>query len=110
MWSNIRSLSATIFSLSATFIGLLVLAGCNTQPRATSAESMDLIKQVYTACNTKNLERLDAAEVKLKLLVEQQLISTPEQEEFEAIVAIARERKWEESQRRALAFAEAQVR
>ena len=89
---------------------LLLLVGCNSQPLATSAESMELIKQVYTACNTQSLKRLDAAEAKLELLVEQQLVSAAEQEEFKAIVAIARERKWEESQRRALAFAQAQVR
>ncbi len=89
---------------------MLMLVGCNTQPQATTAESMELIKQVYTACNTKNMERLEKAEAKLKTLVDQQVISEDERVEFESIIAQARAGQWEEAQSRALSFAEAQVR
>ncbi len=42
---------------------LLILAaaaisGCSRHPKATTRDSMDFIKQVYTACNTKNSKRL----------------------------------------------------
>lgn len=89
---------------------MLLLVGCNPQPRATTAESMELIKQVYTACNTKNTERLEKAEAKLKTLVDQQLISEDERVEFESIIVQAREGQWEKAQHRALSYAEAQVR
>ncbi len=96
--------------LIAILACIFIFPGCRSQPRATSAESMDLIKQVYTACNTKNIERLDRAEAMLKTLIDQQLISGAEQVEFESILTQAREGKWDVAQRRALAFAEAQVR
>lgn len=99
--------------LSIGVLGVLVmllLVGCNPQPRATTAESMELIKQVYTACNTKNTERLEKAEARLKTLVDQQLISEDERVEFESIIAQAREGQWEKAQNRALSFAETQVR
>jgi len=89
---------------------MLLLVGCTTQPRATTAESMELIKQVYTACNTKNTERLERAEVQLKTLVDQQLISEDERVEFESIIAQARAGQWEKAQKRALSYAKAQVR
>jgi len=89
---------------------LLLLAGCNAQPRATTAASMELIKQVYTACNTRNMERVEKADAKLKTLVDQQLISEGERVEFESILSQARAGQWAEAQRRALSFAEAQVR
>jgi hypothetical protein len=100
-------------SLNGGALGVLVillLVGCNTQPRATTAESMELIKKVYTACNTKNTERLEKAEAELKTLVDQQLISEDERVEFESIITQAREGQWEKAQNRALSFAEAQVR
>lgn len=86
------------------------LYGCSSHPEATSPESMNLIKQVYTAVNSKNEQRLGDCELKLKSLIESQKVDQAEAKAFEEIIGLARQGDWERAQSRALQFAEAQVR
>jgi hypothetical protein len=90
---------------------LVMLAlGCRQHPKATSRESMEFIKQVYTACNTKNRERLDACVTKLSELESDGKISKKEVESFERVIEIAKKGDWESAQRVSLQYAQDQVR
>lgn len=94
---------------------LLVLAlasfvGCREHPRVTSRESLDLIKQVYTACNTRNEKRLTACRTQLSALVAEGQLSEAEQKSFEGILSTAESGDWDSAQRSSLQFARDQVR
>ncbi|MFO0941927.1 MAG: hypothetical protein U0930_14345 [Pirellulales bacterium] len=86
------------------------LLGCNKQPEVTSPEAMNLIKQFYTAVNSKNEKRLSNSEAELQSLIDSKKISEAEIAAFEEIRKLARSGDWETAQKRALSFAEAQVR
>jgi hypothetical protein len=93
--------------------GLLVIAlmvGCQSQPEVTSPEAMVLIKKFYTAANSKNEQRLADSEADLKELVDAQKLSDAERQAFKEIADLARSGDWDTAQKRALSFAEAQVR
>lgn len=87
-----------------------MLAGCNRQPEVSSREAMDLIKQVYTACNTKNAQRLSDSQKQFDELIESKLLSPAEESAFREIFQLAQNDQWETAQDLALSFAQAQVR
>jgi hypothetical protein len=89
---------------------LSLLAGCRQHPKATSRESLDFIKQVYTACNTKNAKRLSACEERLAELQAQEKISKVEIKSFQRVLGIASKGEWESAQLLALQFAKDQIR
>ena len=89
---------------------LLAISGCREHPRVTSRESLDLIKQVYTACNTRNPERLNKCKVALDELVSNGEISEAEQQSFEKILKLAEAGEWQAAQSESLQFARDQVR
>jgi serine protease inhibitor len=84
--------------------------GCGRYPKVTSRESLDFIKQVYTACNTQNKTRLSECEIQLEKLVESGKIGADESTAFRNVIQLAKDGRWEESQNRALKFARDQVR
>lgn len=101
------------FPMSFCALGLcmsLMLAGCNRQPEVSSREAMDLIKQVYTACNTKNAQRLSDSQKQFDELIESKLLSPAEESAFREIFQLAQNDQWETAQDLALSFAQAQVR
>lgn len=71
---------------------------------------MDFIKQVYTACYTKNSKRLANCEERLAELEAEGKISKEEIKSFKRVLEIARTGKWESAQAIALQFAQDQVR
>ena len=71
---------------------------------------MNLIKQFYTAVNSKNEKRLADSESALKELIDSKKLTQVEIEAFEEIRTLARNGDWAKAQSRALSFAEAQVR
>lgn len=89
---------------------IAVLVGCGSQPEVSSPEAMNLIKKFYTAVNSKNEKRLADSEAELKDLVDSQKLSEAEQLAFKEIVDLARSGDWDTAQKRAMNFAEAQVR
>jgi hypothetical protein len=88
----------------------LSLGGCREHPRVTSRESLDLIKQVYTACNTQNAARLTSCKEKLAELVANGRLTPPERESFEQIIAQAEAGNWQAAAAESLQFARDQVR
>jgi hypothetical protein len=86
------------------------LIGCRGYPEATSLESQDFIKQVYTACNTRSESRLDRCEQRLAELLKSDRISQVEAAAFEKILKRARNGEWEAAQDQALEFAQQQLR
>ncbi len=94
-----------VSALLLTFTG-----GCQSYPQVTSAESQEFIKQVYTACNTQNPERVATCVVRLKELTTNNLVSDTEAATFRQILELAESGDWSAAQQQALAFAQRQVR
>lgn len=112
MWNSPR-FSPRFRSWKQLFIMCLLmccLAGCREHPRVTSAESLEFIKQVYTACNTKNSERLTACRSKFDELISQGQLGPAEQESFRKILGMAEAGEWQEAERSSLQFARDQIR
>ena len=105
-----RRVSINLGQVIAIMLLMVVVFGCSRYPKATSRESMDFIKQVYTACNTKKLERLAACKERLAELESEQKISTPEIQAFKQILELASQGDWETAQSMALKLAQDQVR
>ena len=96
-----------IFIMGAT---LVFQSGCNSQPQVSSRDAMQLIKQAYTACNTRNVERLASTESRFSELVAAGTLTESEQRAFQEIFDLARDGNWQKAQDRAFSFALAQVR
>jgi hypothetical protein len=109
MIGSLRILVGPIFSAFSLCV-IFLLAGCNQQPEVNSREAMDLIKQVYTACNTKNAQRLSESQKQFDQLLESKLLSPAEESAFRKIFQLAQDDQWEAAQDQALSFAQAQVR
>ncbi len=90
--------------------GAFLLAGCHSYPEVTSPEALAFLKQLYTACNTRSLERLEACEQELAELVAQQQVSAEEEAAFAGIIEQARAGDWQRAQDAALRFADDQIR
>jgi len=91
-------------------VALILIAGCGRHPRATSRESLEFIKQVYTACNTKDSKRLATCKERLLELQLKENISKEEVKSFERLLETASQGEWETAQNAALQFARDQVR
>ena len=91
-------------------IGASLLVGCSRHPKATSRDSLDFIKQVYTACNTKNAKRLATCEERLAELESEGKISAEEIRSFKKVLDVASKGDWESAQTMALKYAQDQVR
>lgn len=79
-------------------------------PEVTSAENLTLLRALYTACSSQNLERLDKVEKEINRTRSAGLLTDEELASFEAIIAEARGGEWDEAARESYRFAEAQVR
>lgn len=95
------------FLIIAILVGL---CSCNSQPRVASPEALVLIKQAYTACNTKNSQRLAATQEEFDELVAAGTLTDSEQRAFQEIFDLANAGHWEKAQSRAFSFAQSQVR
>ncbi|HAC92413.1 MAG TPA: hypothetical protein DCF63_17555 [Planctomycetaceae bacterium] len=109
MNGSLRNLVRPIFGAYGLCV-ILLLSGCHQQPEVNSREAMDLIKQVYTACNTKNAQRLSDSQKQFNQLLEEKLLSPAEESAFRKIFQLAQDDQWEAAQDQALSFAQAQVR
>lgn len=88
----------------------LLAAGCRPYPAVTSPESLRLLRQVYTACNTHNDARLTACRTRLAELERAALVTAAEQRAFHEIIDRADRGEWDAAQRAALRFARDQLR
>lgn len=77
-------------------------------PPVSSGTSLLLIKQLYTACNTKNAKLLDKFEARLQREHQSQQITDVELAHFREIASVARAGDWEGSMKQAYRFAQDQ--
>lgn len=84
--------------------------GCGSYPEVTSRESLELIKQVYTACNTRDVKRLEECEKQLEKLRLSGKMGAKEVNAFRKSLDLAKNGNWEEAQNQALKFAQDQIR
>jgi hypothetical protein len=77
-------------------------------PPVSSGTSLLLIKQLYTACNTKNAKLLDKFEARLQREHASQQITDEELTHFREIASVARAGDWEASMKQAYRFAQDQ--
>ncbi len=97
-------------SVCLLWLSVAASVGCRQHPQVSSRESLEFIKQVYTACNTRSPERLAACRSKYEQLVSLSQLSDREQKSFRAIIASAEAGDWEAAQKSSLQFARDQVR
>lgn len=104
MWSN------KVKKRIALALFFCLFLGCGSYPEVTSRESLELIKQVYTACNTRDATRLAECEKQLEKLRVSGKIGTCEWDAFRKSLDLAKNGNWEEAQNQALKFARDQIR
>lgn len=90
-------------------LGILAWSGCRQYPTVSSRESMNLVKSLYTACNTRDSERLSKVEQKLDMLVREDKVTPAEQAAFRRIISLAQAGDWASAERAAHRFAQDQI-
>jgi hypothetical protein len=90
-------------------VAIIWWPGCRQYPTATSAESMKLIKLLYTACNTKDAARLKHLEQRVEKAAQGGQLTATEQESFARIISLARDGSWQAAEKAAFRFAQDQV-
>ena len=92
-------------------VPLLVIwwPGCRQYPAVTSKEGMQQMKLLYSACNTKDTERLGRVEQGVEKLTREGKLSPAEQEAFAKIIGMAKSDDWERAEKAAFKFAQDQV-
>ena len=83
--------------------------GCRQYPAVSSKESLELMKLLYSACNTKDEKRLGAVVKRIEKLNREGKMAPNEWEGFDAIIGMARVGKWENAEEAAFKFAQDQV-
>ncbi|MBA4191683.1 MAG: hypothetical protein C0467_27200 [Planctomycetaceae bacterium] len=106
-------------SNSRWLVGVLVLLtiplvviwwpGCRQYPAVTSKESLEAMKLLYSACNTRDPVRLGQVEQRVEKLVREGKMTPAESASFGRIVAMARAGNWQEAEDAAFKFAQDQV-
>jgi hypothetical protein len=104
----------SVWLLGLGVLALLVLAfwlwNRKTYPEATSPDGLMLIRAVYTACSSRNEERLSRVEQRLATAHADGQLTSDERAAFDAIIHQARSGDWQGATRESYAFAEDQVR
>ena len=96
----------------AAVLALLAVAalGCREYPTVSSRQSLELIKQLYTACNTRNSARLEACRQKVEHLAKEGSVTPSEEKAFKRILELAGQGDWDTAQSESLQYARDQVR
>jgi hypothetical protein len=81
-----------------------------TYPEVTSRESLQLMKLLYTACNTQDVNRLNKVEADLQKLVTAKKMTTTEQDAFTRNITLAKNGAWKDAEKASFKFAQDQVR
>ncbi len=96
--------------LVIALMAMALLSGCGRSPQVTSPESLDFIKEVYTACNTRSDTRLTKCEAKLAQLLQENKLGEKEAKRFQRILELAKKQEWDQAQESSLQFARDQVK
>jgi hypothetical protein len=83
--------------------------GCRQYPPVSSPESLTLMRRLYTACNTRDPQRLAGVEQRLAELEQDGKVTPEEKAGFERIIGMARAGDWEDAEKAAFKFAQDQV-
>lgn len=97
---------AAVCALAVFFVWF---PGCRQYPPVSSKESLDLIKLVYTACNTKSAKRLDVAQKRIDAASRDGKLSPEEEAGFRKILGIAAAGDWRSAEAAAYRFAQDQL-
>jgi hypothetical protein len=95
---------------------LSIVAGCvwwanrPSYPEVSSSQSLMLMRALYTACSSQNLERLERVDRAVTEASESGEMTPPERDSFVVIITQARDGRWDEAARESYQFAESQVR
>lgn len=98
----------------AASLGVLALAivwwpGCRTYPPVGSKESLELLKLLYSACNTKDPARLSRVEEGVAKLSREGKMTLDEKRGFDEIIATAKSGEWKAAEDAAYKFSQDQV-
>lgn len=105
-----RTWKVALLGIVCSLLLLIWWPGCRQYPEVTSPESLRLMKMLYAACNTRNVQRLDRTVGALDKLVREGKVTPAEKDSFSRIVETARQGRWEEAEKAAFRFAQDQVR
>lgn len=89
---------------------IIFAAGCSRSPKVTSPVGLELIKALYTACSSKNMERLAKVTSALETAKEKGEVSEAEFVEFSRIIELAKSGQWTTAADASWAFAKAQTK
>jgi hypothetical protein len=106
--SRVRWLMAIVVML-AVAVTIVWWPGCRQYPPVSSPESLQLMKLLYAACNTKDTIRLTKVEQGIATLSAQGKFTDRERSSFESIVAMAKSGEWSRAEAAAFKFAQDQV-
>ena len=103
--SSKHALLGGILAIMLLVVGVRWWLNRKIYPPVSSGTSLVLIKQLYTACNTKNLKLLEKFDQRLAREQEQGQVSAEEASHFEEISSRARAGEWEAASKCAFRFA-----
>ncbi len=83
--------------------------GCRHYPIVTSSKSLELLKRLYVACNTRDAALLAKVAADIETLSGEGKLSAAEYDVFQTIIRDAQAGNWEKAERAALQFAQDQV-
>jgi hypothetical protein len=107
-----RFRTRALFSAVAVLVIAVVVIwwpGCHKYPAATSRESYVLMKALYTACNTKNVDSLSKIERWVDQAAREGKLGPAEQDAFAGIIGMAKNGQWQEATKETYRFSEDQV-
>jgi hypothetical protein len=84
--------------------------GCRQYPEVSSKEALTLLKQLYTACNTRDPARLSRVEQRVEKVAREGKLTPKEQDAFRRILARAKAGDWKQAEQASFRFAQDQVR
>jgi len=87
---------------------ILGILGCERYPTIQSKDTVRIVKQLYTACNTQNSERLAKVRAEFDRVTAAGTWSGAERDKVESILKQAEAGDWANAAQRALEFLKAQ--
>ncbi len=106
--SRLRWLLGIVLLLSVP-LTVIWWPGCRQYPAVTSQESLQHMKLLYAACNTRDTQTLDRVEKGVERLTQEGMLSPAEQQAFARIIGMAKAGDWERAEQAAFKFAQDQV-
>jgi ribosome biogenesis protein Tsr3 len=105
-WANIAWVGGVVLFVSA----IAWWYGRSNYPEASTPKSLHMIRALYTACSSRNFDRLATVEKLVIEAGEQGELTDEERASFAEIIATARDASWEQAADASYRFAQDQVR